>query len=236
LLTGLLALGGAWLAYASSPVSGAGESLPGAGQAGVVPMAPGVITTAVPAPLAVNLIANGGFEDGFQDGVGLGWSAFANGSGQAGWYDDTWPPVVYQGAHAQLISLKDVQVRDRYVGIFQTVAVVPNTAYLLTLHGLVRSDPASVIESNYGYRMQFGIDFRGGADWQSVDVMWFELLWDEQPRTALPLPAGYQFGTYTATIRTQSDRVTLFIRGWTKWPGPWEANYDVDDISLVAYQ
>jgi len=236
LLAGLLALGGARLACADSPVFGASGLLPGVRQADIVPMAPGVGSATTPLSPAVNLIANGGFEEGFQDGVGLGWTAFANGSSQAGWCDDTWTPVVYQGAHAQLMSLKDIQERDRYVGIFQTVAVVPNTTYLLTLHGLVRSDPASVSVSNWGYRMQFGIDFGGGTDWQSSDVMWLELMWDEQPRTEPPLPTGYQFGTYAATIRAPGDRVTLFIRGWNKWPGPWEADYDVDEISLAAYQ
>jgi hypothetical protein len=161
LLTGLLVLGGVWLAWANSPAYGAHASLPGPRQADVVPMAP-------VAPGA-NLIANGGFEDGFQNGVGQGWASFANGSGQVGWYDDTWAPVVYQGAHSQLLSMKDVQATDRFVGIYQTVAVVPNTDYILTLHGLVRSDPASIAESNWGYRMQFGVDFRGGTDWQAPD-------------------------------------------------------------------
>lgn len=179
-----------------------------------------------------NLIANGSFEDGFVEGVAAGWQPFATAGVQAGWHDDTWRPVLYDGEHAQLLALKDAQERDRYVGIFQTVPVVRNADYILTLHGLVRSDEGSVVASDYGYRLQYGIDYAGGTDWRSPQIEWVELPWDEQPRTTPP-PGGYRIETYTTTIRAQSPVLTLFIRGWKKWVGTAEGNYNVDGISLV---
>ena len=182
-----------------------------------------------------NLIVNGSFEDGFVEGVAIGWQPFATAGVRAGWHDDTWRPVLYDGNHAQLLALKDAQERDRYVGIFQTVPVLPNFDYLLTLHGLVRSDEGSVAASDYGYRLQYGIDYAGGSDWRSPQIEWVELPWDEQPRTAPP-PGGYRIETYTTTIRAQSPRLTLFIRGWKKWVNTAEGNYNVDGISLVMAQ
>ncbi len=193
--------------------------------------------TATPTPiLPGNVITNGGFENGFVEGqgVGVGWGRFDNGNGNAGWYDDTWFKVVYEGEHAQLLELRDNPEPDRYVGIFQTVTVVPDAEYVLTLHGLVRSDEGSVEASNYGYRMQYGIDLKGGTDWQSSDVTWVELPWDEQPRQDPTGQNVYRMESYTTTVKTEGDKLTLFIRGWKKWPGITEGNYDIDGVSLVG--
>ena len=138
--------------------------------------------------------------------------------------------MVYDGEHAQLLSLKDAWEPDRYVGIFQSVDMVPGETYLLTLHGLVRSDAGSVTESEYGYRLQYGFDYQGGTDWQSTGISWEELPWDEQPRTN-PF-AGIE--VYTATVKPETDKATLFIRGLKKWTEAGEGDYDIDGVSLVA--
>lgn len=184
-------------------------------------------------PANRELIVNGDFEAGFVNGVGVGWTPFASADVQAGWADETWPAVVYEGQHAQLLFLKEGQWRDRFVGIWQSLAVVPNAQYELSLRGLVRSDHGSVEKSNYGYRLQYGIDYQGGTDWQSPQITWVELPWDEQPRSEPPAPSGYRFESYSTIVTAQTERLTLFIRGWQKWPGIWEGNYDVDAVSLV---
>jgi hypothetical protein len=189
-----------------------------------------------PAPSSTNLIVNGGFEDGFVEGIAIGWQRFATGGVQAGWQDDTWEKVVYEGSHAQLLSLKDARDLDRYVGVFQTVTVAPDADYLLTLHGLIRSDEGSAAASNYGYRLQYGVDPSGGADWQSPGITWVELPWDEQPRATPPASGGYPIDVYTTTIKSHSPRLTLFIRGWKKWIGAAEGDFDVDGISLMPMQ
>jgi hypothetical protein len=186
----------------------------------------------VVAPQAANLIANGDFEVGFVEGIGIGWERFATGSVQAGWQADTWEAVVFDGEHAQLLVLKDATQNDRYVGIFQTVTVAPDTDYVLTLRGLVRSDEGSISASNYGYRLQYGIDYAGGGDWQSSDIQWIELPWDEQPRTVPPV-GGYRLDSYAATVKSQGPKLTVFIRGWKKWVGAAEGNYDINSVSLI---
>lgn len=82
----------------------------------------------------VNVLANGGFEQGFssQPGcgmVGSGWNCFTNGgAGTLGSYDDQWEPVVAEGAHSQLLEVNTKEMPagdpDRFSGIFQTVRVV----------------------------------------------------------------------------------------------------------------
>jgi len=241
LAVGLFAVVDVWAVNAETPTPVAQDVAELAIMNDTVAETPSSAAAATPSPSAtprnpasqsVNLIVNGGFEDGFFEGIGVGWERFATGNVQAGWQDDTWAEVVYEGEHAQLLSLKDAWETDRYVGIFQGIRVVPHTEYLLTLHGLVRSDEGSVAESDYGYRLQYGLDFAGGTDWQSPEVAWIDLPWDDQPRTAPPTE-GYRREIYTATITAQTTKVTLFIRGWKKWSGAQEGNYNVDGLSLV---
>jgi hypothetical protein len=203
----------------------------------ITPTMPSPTHTPTPIP-ASNVIENGGFEEGFVEGqgVGVGWGRFQNGSVFAGWYDDSWSKVVYEGEHAQLLELIDATEGNRYVGIFQTVSVVPDAEYDLTLHGLVRSDEGSPEASNYGYRMQYGIDFSGGGNWESEDIEWVELMWDDQPREDPTGQNVYQMEVYTTTLTTQGPSLTLFIRGWKKWADPREGNFDIDGVSLVGPQ
>jgi hypothetical protein len=162
-------------------------------------------------------------------GVAVDWERFQNGNVHAGWYDDTWEKVVYDGEHAQLLELRDAHEMDRYVGIFQRTHVSPNSEYGLTLHGMVRSDSGSAEASDYGFEMQYGIDYMGGTDWQSPDIEWVTLPWEEQQRTD-----PTRIDDYSTTIQTKGPNLTLFIRGVKKWPDAVEGNYDVDAVSLVG--
>jgi hypothetical protein len=247
LTTGLLVLAGALVAYADSTTDYSARTAGDQARVGTIVTATitATITATVPPPTQTptpappaNLIVNGGFEDGFAagQGMGVGWGRFTNGKALAGWYDDTWTKVVFEGKHAQLLELKNAEDGGRYVGIFQTVGVVPNAQYALTLHGLVRSDEGSPAASNYGYRLQYGIDYKGGSDWQSSDIEWVELLWDDQPREDPTAQNVYRMETYTTTVTAKTDKLTLFIRGLKKWADGREGNYDVDGVSLVGPQ
>jgi len=216
--------------------AGLGSTLAVTATATVTPTAVPPTRTPTPTRAPANVIVNGGFEEGFLEGqgVGKGWGRFQNGNVFAGWYDDTWSKVVYEGGHAQLLELRAASEPNRYVGIFQTVQVMPNAEYVLTLHGLVRSDPGSPQASNYGYRMQYGIDYKGGTNWESKDIQWVELMWDEQPRQDPTGANQYRMETYTTTVKAQTDKLTLYIRGWKKWADLLEGNYDIDGVSLVG--
>lgn len=182
-------------------------------------------------------LANGGFEEGFvstQAGfVGRGWSWFHNGGFTTyGFYDDTWAPVVHEGLHSQLIEINTTGLRkadvDRYAGIYQTVAVVPETVYELSLHGMLRAregDPDLCCDN---YRVEYGVDYSGGRDWTAVDN-WVEIPWDKvHPR----LTPG-SMDSFAAKLTPTGPRMTLYIRAWKKWATTGrELDVNLDAISL----
>ena len=179
-------------------------------------------------------ITNGTFEEGFAaDGVGLGWKRFDNGGPVSyGWYDETWSRAVFEGKHAQLIEINSTKwfptTPDRYSGIYQTVSVAPGAAYQLVINALMRTTEANMVTSGYGYRVQYGIDYSGGQDWQAV-ANWVDIgLNDEWPRTN---PG--QYFAYSGNVTATGTRMTIFIRGWKKWAQPnREFDLDIDAVSL----
>jgi hypothetical protein len=188
----------------------------------------GLPSAAAPAVRRADVLTNGGFEDAFENGIAVGWHAFNNGDAEFGWADEAWSALVWDGGHAQHMEVWDAGVFDRYVGIYQTVSTVPGARYELTMHGVIRSNEGSAQASSYGYRLQWGVDYKGGGDWQAVDE-WTDVDWDEQPLEA----ESYTLGSYTTTLKATSASTTLFIRGWKKWPtrGSY-VKFTVDDISL----
>ena len=187
-------------------------------------------------PSIQDLLVNGDFEGGFQDGfgVGYGWGAFSNGNAVVGWNFDDWAGVVTNGNYSQRMEIKDALDQDRYAGIYQTVSVVPGQQYKLTVNGLVRSDEGDVLLSDYGYRLQYAVDYNGDTAWELVDsAAWQEIPWDEQP-TSLPTGETYQTDTYDTTITATGDQLTIFIRGWKKWINNGAGVFNVDEVSFVG--
>ncbi len=183
-----------------------------------------------------NLILNGGFEEGFQGdfGVAYGWGGFSNGNAVVGWNGDSWDQVVVAGQNAQMIEIKDATELNRYAGIYQTVSVIPGEQYRLTINGLIRSTEGDIRASDYGYRLQYAIDYDGGTTWELLDdEAWVELPWDEQPLN-LPIGAAYRNDRYQATITAKGNQLTLFIRGWKKWINNGSGIFDLDELSLVG--
>ncbi len=191
--------------------------------------------TPIPQPPEIGeLLQNGNFEAGFgEDGVALGWQAFRNDAATIIFAPELWQPAIHDGAAAQRITITEATQPNRYAGIAQTVMVVPGKSYTLTLYGQVRSTFGDVAKSNYGYRMQYAVDWRGGTDWQAIpDDQWIELPWDEQ----LIDGSNMFFLDYTTVLVPPADTLTLFIRAWNKWPDQLEAQYTLDSLSLVGEQ
>lgn len=183
-----------------------------------------------------DLLVNGGFEGGFQEdfGVGYGWGAFSNGNAVVGWNFDDWPAVVGDGQYSQRIEIKEALDQDRYAGIYQTIPVVPGQQYKLTIQGLIRSDEGNIKLSDYGYRLQYAIDYNGDTAWELLPAdAWQELPWDEQPME-LADGQSYQLQTFDTTITATTDEVTLFIRGWKKWINNGAGIFNLDNISFVG--
>ena len=184
-----------------------------------------------------NLVANGDFEGGFGvDGVASHWHGFDNGGEMtASFHDDTWPPVISEGAHSQLIEINTVcrgaSDPDRYAGIYQNISVKANTTYELCMHGMLRSlwgDPDPI---TWGYVAQVGIDQAGGSDWSALTAAdWTDIPWDKvYPRTE----PGEEMDSFCMNVKAESDSLTLFIRLWKKWPTAGrEVLLNVDGITL----
>ncbi len=188
-------------------------------------------TATVPYVIEIrNLLRNGNFEEGFQSNqLGKYWKSFHNGSADFSFHIDDWPLVVVEGENTQLIEIKDAQLQNRYLGIYQTAHVIPREVYTFSMRGLVRTNTGDVEQTSYGYRLQVGFDLKGGQDWEAVKD-WVELPWDEQLR----IQDSFRFDEYTTTLTARSDKLTVFIRAWKKWADSGEGDYDVDDIQLVG--
>jgi hypothetical protein len=186
--------------------------------------------TVTPAIEIRNVLRNGDFEEGFKPNeLGKYWEGFNNGSAAFSYHIDDWPLVVPQGENAQLIEIKNAQMPDRYLGIYQTADVIPGEDYAFSMQGLVRTNTGDVEKTSYGYRLEVGFDLSGGQDWQDVED-WIELPWDEQLR----IQDSFRFDVYTTTLTAESEELTVFIRAWKKWADSGEGDYDVDDIQLVG--
>ncbi len=194
------------------------------------------LLTLVVSAQSMNLMKNGSFEDGFgDDGVGVGWTSFNNGGEIAyGFRSDDWDPAVFDGAYSQLINMHTASVggsqEDRYAGIFQVVNVVPDARYMFSVYGLVRSTEGTEQDSSYNYRVQIGYDYTGGTDpWAVTD--WTEMdRWHEYP-----MDKPGRFDSYAHGVTATSDKLTIFIRVWKKFPTARESVViNLDAISLLG--
>ena len=183
---------------------------------------------------SVNVIKNGSFEDGFALGVAAHWYTFDNGGNASyGYHDDTWDPVVYDGDYSQLLELHTKAVGgsdpDRYMGIYQVADVVSGKRYMFSFYGMVRSTEGNESESQWNYRVQVGFDTNGGTDPWAV-TEWTEMSWPEYYR----MDPG-SFHGYAKGVTANSDKLTVFIRVWKKFPTAGEeANINIDAVSLVG--
>ena len=189
-----------------------------------------------------NVIRNGGFEERnpADNGIALNWERFSNGQAWASWYDETWVEAVRTGKHAQLMEIFQVEpnVLDRVIAIHQTVAVVPNVAYSLTINAILRSQAQAADRNKNEVEMHWGVDYSGQGDYNNVTT-WNLMPLTEQFRLGSTgefpddIPLFYE--TITGTIHTtNTNRITLFIRGLKKFSTGTEVNFDVDDVSLVG--
>ncbi len=191
----------------------------------------------------VDVIRNGGFEERDSDpmnGAALEWTAYGNGQAHIGWYDETWPEAVKSGEHAQLMEIFQVEgnILDRVVAVHQTVNVVPNSAYDLTIHAIMRSDAPEPLRNQDEYEMNWGIDPSGQGNYDNVET-WNHMPLTEQLRVGshgdIPDNQPLFYEVITGTVNTgSSSSLTLFIRGVKKFPNGTEVNFDIDDVSLVG--
>jgi hypothetical protein len=176
-------------------------------------------------------IVNGSFEEGFdENGVATGWQTFDNGGvGKRTWMPELDPIHVSHGEQAQLMQLTGAGNVDRYIGIYQTVEVIPGETYTLTLHGLIRSSDAGNVNTPFGHRIEWGVDYQGQGYWPVVEE-WFDTGWNDVKLDDRNPTMNY----LSLPIEAKSDKLTFFIRGWTKWPTQPIAKFYIDGVSLTG--
>ena len=180
-------------------------------------------------------LCNGNFEEGFApNGVGLCWTGFDNGgSAYYHWQDDTAPAYAADGKHSQLIEVSTMPYNaselDRFAGVYQTLAVVPNTAYTLTMSGLLRVLATDPDKNTWAYIVQYAIDPNGGTDWGNVK--WNDVPWGKQYNT----DEGGALSNFTTVVTPSTGRITLFIRALKKFPTRIRLLYvNLDGISFFG--
>jgi hypothetical protein len=192
-----------------------------------------------------NAIKNGGFEEISGDNtqgnvVATHWQSYQNGGAEFGWYDEQWSEAIHSGRHAQLLEIRRVESfrPNRVIAIYQTVDVIPNMHYLLTIHALMRSDAPYPLRNQGEYAMEWTIDYQGRGKYHYV-TDWVPMDLTEQLRIGSSGPSDdnnhlfYQH--ITSTIFTgNTNRLTLWIRGMKIEPTGTELNFNVDDVSLVG--
>ena len=179
-----------------------------------------------------NLLANGNFEGGFNNGVGKGWASFTNGGAAAyGFYDEQWKPVIKDGTHGQLIEINTWGLAasdpNRYAGIYQTIGGLKKGAtYELSLWGLMREEAAHPDEDPYRYRVEWGVAPTSAG----TVTNWTELSWNEISLRTAPGPMTQ----YTVKFVAPSDKVVLAVRALKKWGTVQrELNVNLDAITIV---
>jgi hypothetical protein len=190
-----------------------------------------------------NLIKNGDFEKPWEplNGVAPDWVPYHNGQAFFGWYDEQWLEAVHKGEHAQLMEIDETEadILDRVIAIHQTVDVVPNSEYQLTIYAIMRTDAPAELRNKSEYEMHWGIDKLGEGNYDNVEE-WVHMPLTEQLRIGsngtFPEDIPLFYERISDTVRTGPDtnRITLFIRGLKKFPTGTEVNFDVDDVSLVG--
>ncbi len=186
----------------------------------------------------VNVLANGGFENGFASlsgcgAVGSGWGCFTNGGGaNYGFVDGNGRSAVAEGGHSQAIEINTWGLsgpsHDRYAGIYQTVKVVDWAEYTLALKGMIRT--TVMTGDPWRYRVQVGWSQGATADWTKV-ANWTDVGWD----TYYDRSSAGAFSNYSTKFMAEADYVTVYVRAWKKWGVP-EEEIDItfDAITLTG--
>ena len=165
------------------------------------------------------LIENGDFSAGFDEGTGVGleWNNFKTNGAVISFSPETAEPFIHSDGAAQRISVEGAFQTNQYAGLYQTVEVVPGETYTVTIHGQIRSGHGDVNQSGYGYRVQYAVDHQGGENWQTLtQTAWVEMPWGEE----LLNSSEVNFSEFSEQITAESDELTLFVRTWNKWAEP----------------
>ncbi|MFN8457431.1 MAG: hypothetical protein U0401_22690 [Anaerolineae bacterium] len=207
---------------------------------------------------ATNLIVNGSFEEGAYPVGELGFEPPETGQVPLNWRwyrneaygkyniytnenftiscpDDLKNSIF--GAFGLSLHMQSTDQPDAHLGIYQTMTVIPGQSYLFVLSGTIQAQPGAS-SPDINNRVRIGIDHRGGTDWWATpEQNWLPLPWREQElefdSTGPDDPDLAKVESYFTVVRARSNRMTIFIDAWRRWPN-WRTTIFTVDCATLA--
>ncbi len=227
-----------------------------------IPLPGEVMPTVIPpeeaAKITNNVVRNGDFEFGFYQVPQLGFEAPDVGNVPFSWnwyrnqaygkYDIdnnetfglTCPDnttLGTTGRNALGIYMQSTDQPDARLGVYQTVDVVPGVEYLFSISGTIQVQKGGT-SPDVNNRIELLFDHTGGTNWQATPhEKWTIVPWREQElEFNLSGPNDPDLPTvenYFTVVKARSNKLTIFLTGWRKWPN-WRSSVTTFDcISLV---
>lgn len=209
--------------------------------------------------IPTNLVTNGNFEDGFYPVPQLGFEPPDTGQVPIDWnwfknqafgkytinnqedFGLVCPGDVEQG-YASLgalsLYMQSTDQQDARLGVYQTVDVVPGQDYLFSISGTIQSMQGNPERSDFSHKVELVFDQTGGDDWRAIpNEKWTRLPWSEyELEFKVSGPEDPDIATienYATIVRAQSNKMTIFIAAWRKWPDWRSVRYTLDCVSLT---
>ncbi len=206
-----------------------------------------------------NVVVNGNFEDGFYPVPGLGFEPPDVGQVPIGWEwfkNDAYGKYTIQNQEgfglvcpadaaigfpdfgALAIHMQSTDQQDARLGVYQTVDVVPGVDYLFSISGTVQSMQGSPEKSEDSHKVELVFDQSGGDDWRAIpNEEWTRLPWSEYDlEFKVSGPDDPDLATiedYKTVVRARSNKMTIFLAAYRKWPDWRYVRYTFDCVSLI---
>lgn len=140
------------------------------------------------------------------------------------------------GAFGASLHMQSTDQPDAHLGIYQTMTVIPGQSYLLVLSGTIQAQPGAS-SPDINNRIRIGIDHTGGTDWWATpEKNWLAVPWQEQElefeSTGPEDPDLAEIESYFTVVQARSNRMTVFIDAWRRWPNWRTTIFTVDCATL----
>jgi hypothetical protein len=135
------------------------------------------------------------------------------------------------------ISMQSTDQPDARLGVYQTIDVVPGQDYLFSISGTIQAQPGSS-SPDVNHHVQFVFDHTGGTNWQAIPLEeWALLPWREYDlefKLSGPNdPDLARIESYYTIVKARSNKMTLFLGAWRRWPNWRMAVFTLDCVSLI---
>lgn len=205
-----------------------------------------------------NLLNNGNFEAEYYPAPELGFEPPETGWIPTGW---SWYKSQAYGKYSiyanenfrhvcpddyRLLTNSDISLSfhiqssdqpDVRLGIYQTVNVTPGQSYLFAITGTIEAQPGAT-SPDINNHVQVLFDHTGGSDWQATPLKdWLSLPWKEQELEFTPSgPNDPDFAKpegYYTIVKAKSNKMTVFLEAWRRWPNWRTTIFTVDCVTLA---